>query len=145
MALAGIRLKAIPALVRGIVQFDGRDHTGVWIQDQKVEGQLADTVQDRIASPPALEVQDLQELHLRKNDMLRQALNQPLVQGALTFREDVSLGLQRPGLRKGAGSRLELPNQDADHDGGDQYTYIESQMRCEHAPYYSLKKYVFRL
>jgi len=40
---------------------------------------LADAVEDCVRAAAALEINDLQELHLREDHMVRQAFDEPLV------------------------------------------------------------------
>jgi len=56
----------------------------------------------------AFEVQNLQQLHLGQNDVVRQTLDQSLAQSTLTLAEQMSLGVQRPraGSRAISGSEL---------------------------------------
>jgi hypothetical protein len=64
MRLTGVRPPSILVLVCGVVQFSRTRKARVGISDHKIEGQLADAIEDPVAMVPALEPQLLQKLDL---------------------------------------------------------------------------------
>jgi hypothetical protein len=96
VGLIRIRPPAIAPFVSDIVQLDGRNGTGIGAQDEKIQRELADSIEDSVGPSSAFEIQDLQELHLRQNDLVGQTLDQALVQGALVLTEQVSFGFHWP-------------------------------------------------
>lgn len=140
MGFPGVGLASIVALMRGVIEFYGRHHAGIRIKCHKIERQLADAVEDRVGPLAALEVQPLQALHLGQNNVVRRGFDPSLVQDALALGQDITLGFQRPGFGERAIVGPEFTENQADHDGRDQHTYIKCQMGYRHGPYVSMEK-----
>jgi hypothetical protein len=136
VALIRVRPTAIAQFVSDIVQLDGRDGTGIGIQDEKIQRELTDSIEDGVGAPSAFEVQNLEKLDLGQHDVIRQALDQPLIQKTLAFTEQVPLGLQRPrtGEHAPGSEPLGYETEHSRCHQREEQPYIRSQMERFHPP-----------
>ena len=100
MIFAGIGLAARLSDVRGIVELDCGNDAGVGIPDQEIERELVESIEDRSSSVTALEIDDLQQLHLGQDNMIWQGLHESLVKRAFALGQQLPLRLERPGFRE---------------------------------------------